>query len=273
MRTQLIAVIVILLTVAPMLAAQENPKNGQVTPGEAPAASGNRTALEDVMAAPEAPPRGPKDLLDDYEAEMGAITQRFSATLLLVAKAVQNGELTSEQGQKITAEQYQTAQMQFELLAAWRAMLEHDLASVPESASSTHPAEGTNPVKDKENEIVMVALPFSSFELNSSVAQYLNLSDSQIEDIQQVMTRERRNLQPLMSQLNTTRQQLLIVDPEHTSEKQLKSLADRQAGLLAKLIVANGRMQSKIYKLLTLEQQRKLDDLKQSNESTIIADK
>ena len=275
MRTQLIAVIVILLAVVPMLAAQENPKenDGQVTPAQAPAATGDRTALEDVMATPEAPPRGPKDVLDDYEAEMGAITQRFSATLLVVANAVQKGELTSEQGQKITAEQYQTAQMQFELLAAWRAMLEHDLASVPESASNTHPAEETNPVKDKENEIVMVALPFSSFELNSSVAQYLNLSDSQIEGIQRVMTRERRNLQPLMSQLNATRQQLLTADPEHTSEKQLKSLADRQAGLLAKLIVANGRMQSKIYKLLTLEQQRKVNDLKQSNESTTIADK
>ena len=47
-------------------------------------------------------------------------------------------------------------------------------------------------------------------------------------------------------------------------------LADTQAGLLAKLIVANARMQSKIYKLLTPEQQGKLDNLKRSNESAAI---
>jgi hypothetical protein len=36
------------------------------------------------------------------------------------------------------------------------------------------------------------------------------------------------------------------------------------------LIVANARMQSKIYKLLTQEQQGKLDYLKRSNESAAI---
>lgn len=267
MRTQTIVIVLILLTIAPLLSAQDNHKTGNAQANTVQSAAGEETALAEVMSAPEALPRGPKDILDDYEAEMGAITQKFSEALLVIANAVQNGELTSEQGQKITAEQYQTAQMQFELLAAWRAMLEHDLASVPA------PASDTNSAPTRDNEIVMVALPFSSFELNPSVAEYLNLSDSQIEDIQQVMTYERRNLQPLLSQLNATRQKLLALDAEHNSEKQMKSLADRQAGLLAKLIVANGRMQSKIYKLLTVDQQRKLDDLKRSNESTTIADK
>lgn len=99
------------------------------------------------------------------------------------------------------------------------------------------------------------------------------MSESQIEGIQQVMTSEHRNLEPLMAKLKATREELMAIDAQHTSEKQMKSLAARQAGLLAKLIVANARMQSKIYKLLTLEQQRKLDDLKRSNESTTIADK
>jgi hypothetical protein len=268
MRKQLIVVILILLAITP-LSAQDNPggSNVQVTTAQSAAVAGEETALADVMTVPEALPRGPKELLEDYEAEMEAITQRFSATLLIIADAVQRGELTSEHGQKISAEQYQTAQMQFELLGAWRAMLEHDLASVPV------PASNANPVQAKENGIVMVALPFSSFELNPSIAEYLKLSDSQIEGIQQVMTREHRNLQPLMAKLKTTKEELLALDAEHTSARQMKSLADRHAGLLAKLIVANALMQSKIYRLLTLDQQRKLDDLKRSNESTTIADK
>jgi hypothetical protein len=252
-----------------MLVAQANSggSNVQVITPRSSAVADEETALADVMSVPETLPRGPKEVLDDYEAEMGAITQRFSAALVMIANAVQRGEITSEQGQQISAEQYQTAHMQFELLGAWRSMLEHDLAGVPV------PAPNANPIPAREKEIVMVALPFSSFELNPSVAEYLKLSDAQIEGIQQVMTSEHRNLEPLMAKLKATREELMAVDAEHTSEKQVKSLADRQASLLAKLVVANARMQSKIYKLLTLEQQRKLDNLKRSNESTTIADK
>jgi hypothetical protein len=60
---------------------------------------------------------------------MAAITQKFSATLATVTDAVQRGQLTVEQGQKISAEQYEMAEMQFELLSAWHAMLEQDLPS------------------------------------------------------------------------------------------------------------------------------------------------
>jgi Spy/CpxP family protein refolding chaperone len=116
----------------------------------------------------------------------------------------------------------------------------------------------------------MVALPFSSFELNPSLAEYLNLSQSQIEAIQQVMARERGNVQPLIAQLKAAKEKLLAADARQPNDKNIKVLADTQAGLLAKLIVANSRMQSEIYKLLTPEQQEKLDHLKRSNESAAI---
>jgi hypothetical protein len=38
-------------------------------------------------------------------------------------------------------------------------------------------------------------------------------------------------------------------------------VADRETNVLAKLIVANARMQSKIYKILSPDQQKKLKDL------------
>ena len=116
----------------------------------------------------------------------------------------------------------------------------------------------------------MVALPFSSFELNTSLAEYLNLSQSQIEAIQQVMARERGNVQPVIAQLKAAKEKLLAADARQLNDKNIKVLADAQASLLAKLIVANARMQSKIYKLLTQEQQGKLDYLKRSNESAAI---
>jgi Spy/CpxP family protein refolding chaperone len=99
------------------------------------------------------------------------------------------------------------------------------------------------------------------------------LSQSQVKRIEEVMARERRNLQPFLTELQTTKEKLLAVDPERTSNKDIKALANTQAGLVAKLIVANERMQSEIYKLLTPEQQHKLDDLKRSGESPSIASK
>ena len=78
------------------------------------------------------------------------------------------------------------------------------------------------------------------------------------------MVREQNSLEPLMTALRTAREKLLAIGSEHVNEKELKAVADTEASLLARLIVANARMQSKIYKLLSPEQQRKLSDLERT---------
>lgn len=114
----------------------------------------------------------------------------------------------------------------------------------------------------------MVALPFSSFQLNPSLAEYLRLTDSQIRSIEKVMMQEKRDVEPLVAELRTTREKLLAFGPGQSEEKNIKALAENQAGLLAKLVVSNARMQSKIYELLNPEQRRRLDLLKSSKLST-----
>jgi hypothetical protein len=198
----------------------------------------------------------PKQALLDYDSLMVAITQKFSATLTAIGEAVARGELSSEQAVEMSAEQYQLTQMQFELLSLWREIGEKDSARIPDDQATPDPGQ--------ENEIVVVALPFSSLQLNPSLVEYLNLSQSQVEAIQQLMLQEQQNLEPVMTELRTTRAKLLAVSSEHINEKEVKGLADREANVLAKLIVANARMQSKIYKLLSPDQQRKLTDLKRA---------
>ena len=51
------------------------------------------------------------------------------------------------------------------------------------------------------------------------------LSGSQAEAIQQVIMRERRDLESLIGQLPTTREKLLATDPERTSDKDIKAVA------------------------------------------------
>jgi hypothetical protein len=64
-----------------------------------------------------------------------------------------------------------------------------------------------------------------------------------------------------MAALRTAREKLLAIGSEHANEKQVKALADAEASLLARLIVANARMQCNIFKLLSPDQQKKLIDL------------
>jgi predicted lipoprotein len=146
--------------------------------------------------------------------------------------------------------------MQFELLSLWRGIEEQDSARIPDVEAK--------PDSTQESEVVMVALPFSSLQLNPSLATYLSLTTSQVEAIQQVMMREQQSLEPLMTQLRNTREKLLAIGSEHVNEKQVKALADTEASLLARLIVANARMQSQVYKLLSPKQQRKLSDLERT---------
>src|SRR5580704_3399490 len=227
-----------------------------VAPAEEP-------ALTTVPTGPRTAADDPKQGLQDYDSLMIALTQKFSATLATIAEAAKRGELSSEQAREMSAEQYQVTHMQFELLSLWRGIEEQDLARIPDVEAK--------PDSTQESEVVMVALPFSSLQLNPSLTTYLNLTSSQVESIQQVMMREQRSLEPLMTTLRTTREKLLAIGSEHVIEKQVKALADTEASLLARLIVANACMQAKIYKLLSPEQQKKLSDLERT-QSAVTSD-
>jgi len=220
-----------------------------VAPAEEPAITtvptGPRTAADD-----------PKQGLQDYDSLMIALTQKFSATLATIAEAAKRGELSSEQAREISAEQYQLTHMQFELLSLWRGFEAQDLSRVPDSQP--------NPDPGQESDVVTVALPFSSLQLNPSLAKYLNLTPTQVEAIQRVMAREQDSFEPLITELRVTGDKLLAIGSEHLNAKQLKALADTEASLLARLIVANARMQSTIYKILGPEQQKRLSDLERT---------
>jgi hypothetical protein len=213
--------------------------------------------LSTVLATPSAAPRGPQDLVQDYEAGMQSITQQFSSRIAAIAAAVNRGELTREQGESIAAEQYQLAQMQFDLLSALREILQQDIARAAADAPRPLPYTGV------QSEIVMVALPFSSLQLNPSIIEYLDLSSAQVESIETLMSEERRSLVPLMAQMQETREQLLsVTDQGQTKDdRAVKALAATQARNLTKLIVANSQMRTRIYQLLSPTQQKKLDEM------------
>ena len=265
MKTKMMFLSLLLATVVPgALAAGDEAKT------EAPARRDSVVvipvedpAVTNVPTNTAIAPNDPKQVLQDYDSLMTALTQKFSATLATIGDAAKRGDLSSEQAIEMSAEQYQLTHMQFELLSLWRGIEEQDLARIPDVEAKLDSTQ--------EDEVVMLALPFSSFRLNPSLVTYLSLTPSQVEAIQQVMMREQHSLEPLMTELRTTREKLLAIGSDHVNEKQFKALADTEASLLARLIVANARLQSRIYKILSPEQQKKLSDVERA-QSAVTSD-
>src|SRR5437588_6770542 len=103
MKAKFVLIISLLIPMVPaMLLARTDP--GTDAPSiqrDAQASEASDTNLGNVLSTPSASPRGPQEVLNDYQAEMVAITQRFSARVAAIAEAVQSGQMSSEQGQKL----------------------------------------------------------------------------------------------------------------------------------------------------------------------------
>ena len=221
MKARLI-LIVILMTAIPVLSSAQTKSGADSAPTNLAGAPDSQVPDPGpVPAAPASP--GPQQVLQEHEAAMVAITQNFSANLAGITEAVQQGKMSSEEGKTSTAEQYLIAKMQFQLLSAWREMDKQDQPKVaaPDDKSEASPTD--------DNQIVLVELPFSSFELTEGVAEHLGLTQSQKEAIQQVMGRERHNMEPLFEQLRSVRQKLLALDVQHSNKRDI-SYADRNLG-------------------------------------------
>ncbi len=158
MKTKLyVSLLLLTAAVAPCVLATADggdrnlhPGRGQlfVTPLDDP-------AVKEVPPNPAAVPSDPRQVLQDYDSLMIALTQKFSATLATIAEAVKRGEVSSEQAREMSAELYQLTRMQFDLLSLWRGIEEQDLARIPDVEAK--------PDSTQANEVVMAALPFSSF--------------------------------------------------------------------------------------------------------------
>jgi Spy/CpxP family protein refolding chaperone len=170
------------------------------------------------------------------------------------------GELPSEQGEYLARERYQIATMQFQLLSALHAILEQ---SVSQAATAQTKDDPVLPA----GQALVLSLPFSSLQLNSSLAQYLELTPEQMSAITRVMASERPYVTPLMAELDATRQKLAMATQNaQPDQKQISSLALREAQLLTNLVAENADLQAKISRLLNSEQRSKIEKLKQGNE-------
>ena len=129
-----------------------------------------------------------------------------------------------------------------------------------------------DPIPPSTGEVISVAIPFSSLQLNPTLVEYLGLTRTQAKAIQKLMDHERPTTAPLMDELRTVNAELGVAIRQHQSndnEGVAQSLAATQAGLLKQLMRANSRLQRRIDDVLGPQQRKKLDALRREAEASV----
>jgi Spy/CpxP family protein refolding chaperone len=122
----------------------------------------------------------------------------------------------------------------------------------------------TEPAPSPGGETALVAMPFSSLQLNPSLVKYLGLKPTQVRSIQRLMDQERPRTEPLMLKLRTVSAELRVAirqNQNNDEEDVARSLAATQARLLKQIMTANLRLQRRIDDMLDPQQRKKLDAL------------
>jgi len=231
----------------------------------APASADNAHVLANLVASTPVVPRGPRDLLRDYELEMASIEAQLSMDLGVISNAVGTGQITREQGEYVVGERYQVAMMQFQLFGALHAMLEADIGRTP--------AVPTDPTPSSTGDLVLIAIPFSSLQLSPLLLEYLGLTPTQAKAIQKFMDRERPTTEPLMDELRTISAELSVAIQQGQNNENkgiVQRLAAKQERLLKQLMSTNSRLQRRINDVLDPEQRKKLDFFKRTSEVTVV---
>jgi hypothetical protein len=112
-------------------------------------------------------------------------------------------------------------------------------------------------------ERLVVLPPDASRDVPTAIVEYLDLTPVQIVAIQAQIAEQRGQAKSLMKQLTNNRRELVATTLKGQFDiRRVRKLAAQQARILEPLVVSNARLQTEIYKILTVEQQRKLDEMR-----------
>ena len=117
----------------------------------------------------------------------------------------------------------------------------------------------------RDNETLVVSFQFSPLEIDPSLAKYLNLTPRQIRAVQRLISQQRREIEPLKTQLQSSHQKLLAAADQGQSTE-TETLAATEARILTKLLIKSAHIQARLHSLLTHQQQKKLEELNRSRQ-------
>ena len=98
-------------------------------------------------------------------------------------------------------------------------------------------------------------------------ASYLNLTDEQKTQMKTIMQKEHGTMKPLMQQIQATRQQIHQLEEGNFDEAKVRALASQQSQTQVEITVAQARIHSEMFQVLTADQQAKMKEFEANRQA------
>jgi len=189
-----------------------------------------------------------------YPEQLESVLAAMSAELGEIAQAVREGKITRSQGEYLSLERYYVALTRFQFLRT--------LYQNPVEENQTQSYSQANTPLQVSGNTVMISPLTCSPDIPEQIVGFLELKPEQIKAIQAQVTDECKQVQPLLERLEKSRRKLISLRLSgKTDAKEVQVLAAEQSGVIQELIVENSQLETKLYGMLTSEQQRKVNGL------------
>jgi Spy/CpxP family protein refolding chaperone len=217
------------------------------------ATAAKKSNIAETPATDSQVPVMPRDLLKEYEKQMALVSLETCDELAQIAQAAHEGGIGLEQAEYLSGQRFELAIIRLQFLDTLHQILDDKIQHETKQGS-----EGQS-----SGDTLVAPPPDSSPDVSQAIAKYLELTPLQIAAIQAQIQKERGQVRPLVRRLAKNRRALIAATLKGRFDaRQVRDLATEQSRIEEQLIVANARLQANVYKILTLEQQRKIDGMR-----------
>jgi len=189
-----------------------------------------------------------------YPERLEAVLAAMSAELGQIGQALRDGKISHAQAEYLSLERYYVALTRFQLL---RTMYQD-----AEESNQTDSYSKANTVPQVSRDPIIVPPRVCSPDIPQQIVDYLELTPVQIESLQAQVMEQCQQVQPLVDRLEKSRLKLISAKLNgKVGDREIQVLATEQSRIIKQLILANSELETKLYGMLTTEQQRKIDGL------------
>ena len=247
-------IIGLLLTCALAVSANAQ-ENSREQSAEGPIANLARHNSDDATSSATQlqAPAGVQDA-GTYPERLEEVLGAMSAELGEIAQAAREGKISRDQEGYLTMERYYVALTRFQLLR----ML---YQPAQESDPPQNYVRANSPSQISGDALVIPPVVCSP-DIPNQLVDYLQLTPRETQALQAQVSEECSKVQPLVDQLENSRRKLMSMKLDgKADDKEVQAAAAEQSQIMKQLIVMNSQLETKLYSMLTKEQQRKVDEL------------
>jgi len=189
-----------------------------------------------------------------YPGQLEEVLGAMSAELAVIAQAAREGKISRDQAEYLSLERYYVALTRFQLLRM--------LYQPPEQSNPQQSYTQANTVPQISGGALFIPPVTCSPDIPPQIVDYLQLTPVEIQGLQAQVSEECNQVQPLVERLEKSRRKLMSMKLDgKAGDKEVQAVAAEQSQIIKQLIVMNSQLETKLYTMLTKEQQRKVNGL------------